>query len=101
MVHVLLRYPETITNLSFIHVSTFPLEFCAGSEKREKTDRIPVHRRNRNQRDGRQVNVFNAIQDGAFTDMFISNRNRNSIENLPQWRKHTDSERLTFESIEA
>ena len=101
MVHLLLRYPETITNLSFIHVSTLPLEFRAGSEKREKTDRIPVHRRNRNQRDGRQVNVFNAIQDGAFTDTFISNRNRNSIENLPQWRKHTDSERLTFESIEA
>ena len=43
MVHLLLQYPETITNLSFIHVSTLPLEFCAGSEKREKSDTIPLH----------------------------------------------------------
>ena len=101
MVHLLLRYPETITNLSFVHVSTLPLEFRAGSEKREKSDTIPLHRRNRNQRDGEQVNVFNAINDAAFTDTFISNRIRNAIENLPEWRKHTESERLTFESVEA
>ena len=47
------------------------------------------------------VNVFNAIQGGAFTGTFISNRIHNSIKSVPQWRKHTDSERLTFESIEA
>ena len=62
MVHLLLRYPETIINLSFIHVSTLPLEFRAGSEKRGVTDKIPVQQRNRDQRDGRQANVFDAIQ---------------------------------------
>ena len=83
MVHLLLRYPETITNLSFIHVSKFPLEFRAGSEKREKSDTIPLHRRNQNQRDGKQVNFYNAINDAAFTDTFVSNRICNSIEYLP------------------
>ena len=100
MVHLLLKYPETITNLTFIHVSTLPLEFRAGAEKREKSDSLPLRRENINQQDGNQVNIFNAIQDSARTDNFTSNRIRNSIEHLPQWRKHTDSEILTFESVE-
>ena len=101
MVHLLLKYPETITNLTFIHISTLPLEFRAGAEKREKSDSLPLRQRNQNQQDGNQVNVFNAIQDSAITDPFISNTIRNSIEHLSEWRKHTNSERLTFESIEA
>ena len=101
MVHLLLKYPEIITNLNFIHISTLPLEFRAGTEKRDKSDSLPSRRRNRNQRDGTQVNVFNAINDSARTDNFVSARIRNSIEHFPIWRKHTNSERLTFDSVEA
>lgn len=79
IVHLLLRYLEIITNLSFIHVSTLPLEFLTGSEKIYKTYRIPIHRRNYNQRDRIQVNVFNGIQDSSYLDIFISNRIQNYI----------------------
>ena len=36
MVHLLLKYPEIITNLVFIFISTLPLEFRAGTAKKEK-----------------------------------------------------------------
>ena len=101
MVHLLLKYPEIITNLNFIHISTLPLEFRAGSEKRDITDRISNHRvTNQNQNDGTQVNVFNAISDSARTDNFASARERALIEDLPEWRNHTNSEKLTFQSVE-
>ena len=101
MVHLLLKYPETITNLNFIHISTLPLEFRAGTEQRGSSDSLPSRRRNRNQRDGTQVNVFNAIRDSARTDNFASARIREEIDNFPTWRKHTNSEHLTFDSVEA
>ena len=34
MVDLLLQYPEIMTNLNFIHISTLPLEFRAGTEKK-------------------------------------------------------------------
>ena len=81
MVHLLLKYAEIITNLNSIHISTLPLEFCAGSEKRDVTDRIAHHRvTNTNQNDGNQVNVFNAICDSARTDNFASARERERVD---------------------
>ena len=82
MVHLLLKYPETITNLNFIYISTLPLEFRAGTEKRGPSDRLPSRRRNRNQCDDTQVNVFNAIRDSARTDNFVSARIREEIGNF-------------------
>ena len=46
MVNLLLKYPETITNLNFIYISTLPLEFRAGTEKRGPSDRLPSRRSN-------------------------------------------------------
>ena len=45
--------------------------------------------------------MFNAIRDSARTDNFVSARIREEIDNFPTWRKHTDSERLTFYSVDA
>ena len=96
MVHLLLKYPEIITNLSFIHISTLPLEFSAGTEKNKNLDTI---QQSRNNRDGNQVNVFNVIEDSARTDNFVAARVRNKINDLATWRMHTNSEKLTFEIV--
>ena len=98
MVHLLLKYPNIITNLSFIHISTLPLEFRAGSEKNNNLDTI---QQSRNNRDGNQVNIFNVIENSARTDNFLAARVRNKINDLATWRMHTNSEKLTFESVEA
>ena len=92
MVHVLLKYPEIHTNLKFIHVSTLPLEFRAGTAKKEKSNMLRTDRT--------QNNVFNTIFDSAYTDNFITAKNCDLIEGLPQWRNNTYSERLTFQSVD-
>ena len=58
IVHLLLKYPETMRNLNFVYISMLPLEFRAGTEKQESSDRLPSRRNNRNQCDGTQVNVL-------------------------------------------
>ena len=72
-----------------------------GPKKKEKSDSLQPRQHNENQQDGNRVNVFNTIQDTAIVDLSIANIIRNAIEHLPEWRKHTNSERLIFESIEA
>lgn len=91
MVHLLLKYPEILMSLKFIHISTLPLEFRAGTEKKEKL--------NIGRRDGTHTNAHNMIDDSARTDNSIAAKNRVLIQDMPQWRKHTYSERLTFQSV--
>ena len=91
MVHVLLKYPEIHTNLKCIHVSTLPLEFRAGTAKKEKSNMLRTDRT--------QNNVFNTIFYSAYTDNFITAKNCDLIEGLPQWINNTYSERLTFQSF--
>ena len=90
MVDLLLQYPEIITNLNFIHVSTLPLEFRAGTEKKG----------DKSVNNGMRTNVHNTVDDSARSDNFVAGRVRMQIVGLPVWRLHTESERLTFESVD-
>ena len=36
LVCLLIKYPEVITNLNFIHISIFPLDFRTGTEEKDK-----------------------------------------------------------------
>ena len=91
MVHLILKYPDVITNLNFIDICTLPLEFRAGTAKQDKNIFL--------RRDGTENNVRNAIDDSAETDSFISARTRERMDRLATWRLHTVSERLTFQSV--
>ena len=72
------------------------MEFRAGTERKDK-----ARKRFEDMRKGVQDNDYNRIEDGAHRDNFESNRLRSLIPGLPEWRKHTPSECLTFESVEA
>ena len=94
MVDLLLQYPEIMTNLNFIHVSTLPLEFRAGTEKKGVTTMTQTNAHT-------QRNVYNTVEDSARTDNFVAARVREQIPGLLGWRLHTFSERMTFESVHA
>ena len=67
----MLKYPEITTNLTFIYISTLPLEFRNGTERKDK-----ARKRFEDMRNGVQDNDYNRIEDGAHRDNFESNRLR-------------------------
>jgi predicted GIY-YIG superfamily endonuclease len=79
MLHVMLKYPEVITDLNFVKVPTLPLELRAGIDCEKK------------------ASVSNAAD--AEHAGWLSNDIRNSKETIPFWRKHTANESLTFKGV--
>ena len=67
MVDLLLQYPEIMTNLNFIHISTLPLVFRAGTEKKGEYN-------NHSSNNGTQRNVHNNVEDSARIDNFAAAR---------------------------
>ena len=78
MLHQIMKYPEVTTDLSFITITTMPLEYRAGIE----LDNY----------------VLSPVSDSAQSGS-VSNDIRSSKEGLPQWRKHTTSEIKIFEDL--
>ena len=77
MLHVLLKYPEVITNLIFVKVTTMPLEFRAG---------VIVTSGNKD----------STTEDGAFVTSAIDNYRNNA--NLSPWRMHIPSQNLILDT---
>ena len=75
MLHNMLKYPEIVTNLDFIKVSTMPLELRAGI----------------------MVESDKQIEDGAFVMTAIESFRR--INNMESWRLHTDNQLLILDDI--
>ena len=76
MLHMLLQYPEVLTNLKFIKVSTIPLELCAG---------IPTQKQ------------F-TVEDGAFVTSPIDNYKQHVLS-LELWRNFADNQVLLMKEI--
>eukprot|EP00957_Ditylum_brightwellii_P012076 912864-Ditylum_brightwellii.AAC.1 len=80
MYHVMLKYPEVVTNIHFVNISTLPLELQAG---------ISVTDNARNE----GANV----EDGAFVHSDVDNVH--NLAGLPMWRCHTASQLLTLDDL--
>ena len=78
MLHQMMKYPEVTTDLSFITITTTPLEYRSGIE----LDNY----------------VLSPVSDRAQSGS-ISNDIRSSKEGLSQWRKHTTNEIKIFEDL--
>ena len=74
--HLLLRYPEIITNLDFIKVSTMPLELRPG---------IPCHKEDK-------------IQDGEYITTPLDNYKCNTLE-LDEWQNFTGNQLLIMNEL--
>ena len=76
MLHVMLRYPEVYTDLCFVSISTLPLELrCV-----------------------KQISTDEEVNDGVFVES-ESSFIRESKPNLPNWRKHSLSEKLLMNDL--
>ena len=75
--HILLPYPEVITNMKFVKVSPIPLELCAGTPIKSESPRV---------------------DDGAFITSTIDNYRRNTLS-LEPWCNFTDNQVLFMNDI--
>ena len=78
MLHQMMKYPEVTTDLTFVTITTMPLEYRSGIE----LDNY----------------VLSPAEDSAQSGS-VSNDIRSSKDGLPQWRKHTTNEIKIFEDL--
>ena len=75
MLHVILQYPEIITNLNFVKVTTMPLEYRAGIK----------------------MTTEDRVEDGAFVTSGIDHYRNN--KGFPDWRCHTANQNLLLDDV--
>eukprot|EP00957_Ditylum_brightwellii_P168630 12834788-Ditylum_brightwellii.AAC.1 len=81
MLHMMLKYPEVVTNIHFVNISTLPLELQAGVSFNFDNER----------------NEGANVEDGAFVHSGMGNVC--NLAGLPMWRHHTASQLLIIDDM--
>jgi len=76
MVQLILKYPEVHTDMIFVNIPTRPLEYRNGTERCHKSS---------------------TVEDGAYLE--IETVIIREEKNFPEWRLHTDSQRLILNGL--